>query len=712
MNVISRFLLVLLCLLPAPVWAASSPWQHSDEMAVRLISATEGTGGQAALLLGLDIQLAEGWHTYWRSPGDAGLPPSIDWEDSENLAKLDILYPAPIRYSAMGMDTVGYRGRLVLPLRATLAKQGEPLRLVGALDILLCKDICLPKHFPLVLELPVAGGTLHSVEYPLIQKALASVPKDEDTKLSITKLTRGSQAIQLTLNGTEKLRAPDMLIENDRSVTFEAPKVTIGPNGKTALFTFALVGELPEGESLAKLPITVTAMDDGHALERSFSPEQHPIVETSKSIAAPPKAPDTNSTILPFWCVLLLALAGGFILNLMPCVLPVLSLKLMSLIRHGGNAKQRIRHSFLSTAGGIVFSFMLLAFATIGLKATGQVIGWGVQFQQPLFLVFMIALLTFFAANLWGFFELGVPAFVSDLVDPHHHPKLAGDFATGALATLLATPCSAPFLGTAVAFAMAAGWVEILSVFAALGIGMSLPYLAVALWPRLASALPKPGAWMVVLSKILGFGLAATALWLLGILAAQMGKSGTVLVGLAMAAILFQLYLRHKKILRFLTIPVIAFALLGSCGIAYVATAPSSHAPEMGAWQRFNEETLARNLREGKTVFVDVTADWCLTCKVNKRFTMTRKAVQDRLFGKRGVVTLQADWTNPNPIVTAFLNKHGRFGIPFNIVFGPHAPDGIALPEILTPSLVIEAIDKAQGPAKACPAGLPDGVSC
>ncbi len=583
MKKLLALLFALLVLGVSPLHAASTPWQSVPEIAVRLVSDSDGVQDKKETLLGLEIQLAEGWHTYGRDPGEAGEAPRLDETGSENLASVEILYPPAIRFSLMGMETMGYKGRVLLPLRIKLQRPGEPLKFRAALDLFLCKEICVPQSFTLSLDLP-AGATAPSAEAPLIAESMAQI-----------------------------------------------------------------------------------------------SPP-----------AAAPKA-------LPLWSILLLALLGGFILNLMPCVLPVLSLKVMSLVRHGGGEARAIRHSFSSTAAGIVFSFLLLAFATIGLKAAGQSVGWGIQFQQPVFLVFMIAVLTFFAANLWGFFEIGIPAFIADWVNPRHHPKLAGDFATGALATLLATPCSAPFLGTAIAFAMAAGPAEIVAVFAALGAGMSLPYLAVALWPKLAQKLPRPGAWMEMLSRVLGFGLAGTALWLLSVLAAQMGTGATILIALAMVAVTLQLYLRHKNVLRFLTKPVIAAALLASFGLAYIASAPSSAAPEMGAWQKFDEETLARHIGEGKTVFVDVTADWCLTCKVNKRLTLTRGEVQKRLFESEGVIALQADWTNADPAIMAFLKKHGRYGIPFNIVFGPKAPQGIALPEILTPSLVLDAIDKAQG---------------
>ncbi len=575
------FLLFLAFFLPGLARAEVGAWQTEKEVAVRLVSAVKGTRNRSEVLLGLDIKLAEGWHTYWRDPGGAGEPPRFDWTGSENLAEAVLLYPAPTRYGEGDAAFIGYKGDVLMPLRIALKDQGRPLALKGKLHLFICKELCLPKTFPLALTLPADTGEA-SPDAALIEKALQTVPPAE----------KGEPA-------------------------------------------------------------------------------------------------------LPFWSLLLLALLGGFILNLMPCVLPVLSLKIMGLVKHSGKGRRATRRAFLSTAGGIVFSFMALALAAIALKATGQAIGWGAQFQHPLFLIFMTTVLTFFACNLLGFFEIGLPQTVAELTNPRKHPHLASDFAVGALATLLATPCSAPFLGTAIAFALASSWREILAVFFLLGVGMGLPYFAVALWPRLASALPRPGAWMVWLSRLLGLGLAATALWLLYVLRHQMERSAVVFVALCMGAIGLQLFLRHKGYLRFLTIPVLAAALLGAFGLGFVASAPSASSPESGAWETFDEAALARRLSEGKIVFVDVTADWCLTCKVNKRLTLARDDVRARLFDDPRVAALQADWTNPNPLVMDFLKKHGRYGIPFNIVFGPGAPQGLPLPEILTPSIVIEAIDKA-----------------
>jgi suppressor for copper-sensitivity B len=272
---------------------------------------------------------------------------------------------------------------------------------------------------------------------------------------------------------------------------------------------------------------------------------------------------------------------------------------------------------------------------------------------------------------------------------------MAGDFATGAFATLLATPCTAPFLGTAVGFALASGPVNILIIFATLGFGMILPYLAIALFPGIATSLPKPGHWMVTLRHWLGYALASTALWLTWVLAAQITPRFASIVGLCMAAIVILLSLRKTSVSKRL----IKFGLLDFALIALGVTLAGSFIPKTEAtvdvlWLPFNEQALAADVDEGKTVFVDVTADWCLTCKANKKFILSQDALSQRLFHS-DIIAMQADWTNPDPVISDFLHKYRRYGIPFNAVFGPSAPQGIVLPELLTPEAVNNALDKA-----------------
>lgn len=404
-----------------------------------------------------------------------------------------------------------------------------------------------------------------------------------------------------------------------------------------------------------------------------------------------------------FGTMLGLALAGGLILNVMPCVLPVLSLKVMSVAKLGGAERRTVRLSFLASAAGIVTTFLVLAGLAVGLKGLGVAVGWGIQFQQPLFLIGMIVLLSLFAANLFGFFEVRLPGAVSDMGAGHGAPSsLVEHFGAGVFATLLATPCTAPFLGTAIGFALAAGPLEIAVIFAALGVGMAAPYLALAAAPGFARVLPRPGPWMLTVKKVLGIALTGTAAWLVWVLSAQIGDTGALVVAALMVAALAvlgakALLSRPRGVVASSLVAVLAAAAFAAPYFAPVDTA-ATDARVTTDWRPFDRAAIPGLVAAGNIVFVDVTADWCVTCLVNKEAVVERGATAEAL-KRPHVIPMQADWTNPDEGISHYLNSFGRYGIPFNVVYGPGAPEGIVLPELLTQRAVIEALEKAASPA-------------
>ena len=397
------------------------------------------------------------------------------------------------------------------------------------------------------------------------------------------------------------------------------------------------------------------------------------------------------------------ALIGGLILNLMPCVLPVLSLKFISVVSQGGRAPAAVRAGFLATAAGIVVSFLVIAGALIAVKAAGHSIGWGIQFQEPAFIAAMAVLVTVFACHLAGLFEVPLPRFIANAASSRTGPdeSLAGHFVTGAFATLLATPCSAPFLGTAVGFALAGDVGAMLGIFLALGVGLALPYLLIAAFPQLAAKMPRPGKWMLRLKQFMAIPLAATALWLVTILAAQVGIVAGVAVALLLVAVTLLLYGRERlpEARRGLVFPVVAILALATILLPDVIVAQvkkrGAEANGAIAWTSFDRDRIRSLVSQGKTVFVDVTADWCLTCQANKRFVLSKTDLARRLNSQ--TVSMQADWTRPDPAIATYLASYGRYGIPFNIVYGPGAPGGVVLPELLTTGDVGAALDKARG---------------
>ena len=391
-----------------------------------------------------------------------------------------------------------------------------------------------------------------------------------------------------------------------------------------------------------------------------------------------------------------MALLGGLILNVMPCVLPVLGIKLAGAIRAGGAAPGRVRAGFLASAAGVMAFVWTLAALVLAAKAAGLAVGWGVQFQNPVFLAAMVAVTALFAANLAGAFEIALPqGFATPLA--RGRAGLAGDFATGAFAAVLATPCSAPFLGTAVAFALAGGAPEVALVFTMLGLGLAAPYLAVAARPSLVARLPRPGRWMLWVRAALALMLLATALWLAWVLSSVAGLRAALAVGALVAAAALVASLRGR--IGPSAWPAAAAIALAAL-VAPALLPPRAEASSDAAWAAFDRAAIAERVAEDRVVFVDVTADWCLTCQANKRVVLERGAVA-RALASEAVVPMRADWTRPDEAIRRYLEENGRYGIPFYAAYGPGRPDGVVLPEVLTPRLVLDALAEAGGTAVA-----------
>jgi suppressor for copper-sensitivity B len=415
------------------------------------------------------------------------------------------------------------------------------------------------------------------------------------------------------------------------------------------------------------------------------------------------KLPQMAGQTVPI-AIIGLALLGGLVLNLMPCVLPVLSLKLLALLSYAGSERRQGRLGLLATAAGVIVSFGVLAAALILLKEAGAAIGWGIQFQQPWFLAGMALVTTLFAASLWGWLPIALPGGIASAVGSVRGTKrLADAFLMGIFATVLAASCSAPFVGTAIGFALARGPSEIVLIFAALGLGMTAPFLAVAVWPGAVTWLPRPGPWMDWLRRVLGLGLLGTAVWLLSVLAAEAGLRPALAAGVALLVLLILVAARtvlrlDRYAARLIAAAAIALAISAMLAPLLRGQAGAAATPDGVAhsdlWRRYDAAALHGLVAEGRVVFVDVTAAWCLICKVNELTVLERQPVAGKLH-EPGVVAMRADWTRPNPTITAYLQSFGRYGVPLDVVYGPGAPSGVALPELLTPGAVMEAFRRA-----------------
>ena len=421
-----------------------------------------------------------------------------------------------------------------------------------------------------------------------------------------------------------------------------------------------------------------------------------------------PAAPAPGQSL---FAMLALGVLGGLILNAMPCVLPVLSLKVFGLVKSAGQGRSAVVGGALATAAGILLSFWGLAGAAVAARAAGAAVGWGVQFQNPVFVTFLLVVVVLFCLNLWGLFEIPLPQFVARAAGTGPREGVAGHLVSGLFATLMATPCSAPFLGTAIAFALSQPASAIFAIFTAVGTGMALPYLALAAAPRLAGLLPKPGAWMDTLRKIMGFLLAAAAIWLLYVLASQVSREARAWIELSMLGMALLVWLRQRALSgvvlqRLADVGVVAVAV-GAIAIgwqAHAAQGPGGKGlggPEEGLiqWVRFDRDRAESLAREGRLVFVDVTADWCFTCKVNERLVLETEPVAEA-FARHQVVPMKADWTNRNDTIAAFLEDHGRFGIPFYMLYRPGGEPHV-FSELISKDKLVELVESSAGGVSA-----------
>ena len=685
-------LLLIICILlgsTAQAFALSGDWENKEFSRARIISSVNNIGDTDNFLIGIQIDMPKGWKTYWRTPGDAALPPAFNWDASKNIKDTKVFWPVPKRFSVAGFDNFGYVEKIIYPIQINVSEKKRPVTLDLKLNLLLCKEICVPGEHQLSLSLPTGNGEVDLASTDLIQNYKKKEPIKTSNiiqSVSIEK-TKDLSFISLIAKPPFTPQNVDVFIENSQSLSFGAPGWTYRDIEKTLRLHIPLNSILMPHENLKDLlstePLTITLKDDDQAYEEMVTIKPSII----KSVTSP--------ILQPSMIIMIgFALLGGLILNLMPCVLPVLSLKVLSLVSHGKAPPWKIRQGFLASAAGIVLSFLLMALILIGLKQAGIAIGWGIQFQNPVFLTVLIILLTLFASNLWGLFEIPLPRFIAKTLPKthEHEPTLLGHFATGALATLLATPCTAPFLGTAIGFAFSKGTMEILIIFTALGIGLSLPYLIVALFPALASILPKPGHWMLTMKKILAMALGLTALWLLFVLNTIGGVLLTgLMAGLMVLLIAFFKYSGKKPNVLRLSCIGLALAL----PLIIIPPERSSSLPTNTFWKPFSKGLISKGLNDNKIIFIDVTADWCLTCKANKKLVLENSEIEP-LLKQDNIIAMRADWTRPNSEIANYLKSFKRYGIPFNVVYGPNAPEGIPLPELLS----IQSIKDALGQAK------------
>jgi suppressor for copper-sensitivity B len=646
----------------------------------------------------LDINLEGDWKTYWRSPGEGGVAPTFNWQqESQNITNINWLWPAPKRYPVLGVDTLGYKHQIHLPLTLELQDLNQPTVLKGRFTLASCTTICVLSDYD--IELAFTANDLiieQDIAFKYAQ-AIGSVPiliddtqiKNAKNNTLITALStywsQTSQQLTVQIESQFNWDTPDVFVDLQQpeldGIFFSKPKINIDKKQLTATFdASSWAGDV----NLTATKIHTTIIDSNISVELMSTTSDQLIINQDKS----------NTLFSMF----LIALLGGLILNIMPCVLPVLGMKLSTVLSAHGIEKSHIRKQFLASSLGIISSFWLLAIFLLLLKLSGEALGWGIQFQNPYFIASMVVITALFAVNMLGLFEIQLPTNLQTWLATKGDHSYLGHYLQGMFATLLATPCSAPFLGTAVAFALGASTVQLFVIFSALGLGMALPWLLIALFPSIALLLPKPGKWMNIIKLFFALMILTTSLWLLSLLTSFIGLTYVIIITLLFLVLLFTLVAKkHGK--RVLLISLASLLLISALSL-FISSLTAKHWASPLAndliWQPLNTEQLKQHVKMGKTVFVDITADWCVTCKANKIGVILQDPVYSRLKAE-DIILMRGDWTVRSDKVTQYLQSFGRYGVPFNIVYGPSEPKGIELSTILSSDAIIKAIAASQG---------------
>ena len=662
--------------------------------------------------IGLSIKHAPHWHTYWKNPGDSGYPTKITWQVPAGYGVGEFDWPTPKRLATGPIINFGYEGEVVLPLTVsvpTSAKPGDGITLKGKAEWLVCKDVCIPEEGEVAVTLPVGEKGKDAPAGPAAARfvaARAAQPGDASAwKATLYAAPNPTREVWLDVTApanTGNLTGLDVFPVQEQISDPSVQQVYRTERG------YAVKLKLVDGAKLTdSFPVLLAAVGAPVGAKGELSGNTLATVSTSAfalpagatALAATGAASGAASggTDLTFWSALALAFVGGMILNLMPCVFPVLSLKILSFAQHSGsaaNGAKQMRQHGIFYAVGVVLSFLALAGALLALKGAGSAIGWGFQLQNP-GVVWVLAVIFFLIGlNLMGAFEVGQLAPSSLLSMQAKHPGVDAFF-SGVLAVIAASPCTAPFMGAALGFALTQSAAAALAVFAALGLGMALPYVLLAWFPKWLDKLPRPGPWMVNFKQVLAFPMFVTVVWLVWVLSLQAGADGAAIGLLGLVGLAFGAWLigSMRPTVRWVGVAaaLVAAVLAWPAGEpAQTATSAATGKSGSANWQPWDPAAVAKLNAEGKPVFVDFTAAWCVSCQANKRLVLTRAEIE-QAFAAKNVTLMRADWTNRDERITQALTAMGRSGVPVYVLHAPGKPAQL-LPELLTTGIVKEAL--------------------
>jgi thiol:disulfide interchange protein/DsbC/DsbD-like thiol-disulfide interchange protein len=699
----------------------------TDQVSAELLAhAPEGVQPGQSFALALKITHAPHWHTYWKNAGDSGLATSLDWTLPQGLSASGIDWPTPNKLPVGPLMNHGYEGTVLLPVTVNVAADAKleasvPIQLHA--QWLVCKEICIPQEGRFEFRLPTQAAT--AVHARAFEQAKLASPLPASA--SVAASAQIASTLNLRVQGLPASWQGQVLTvfpEELGVLAYAAPPQTRW-DGTTWLAALPLSPERFESPTRMHLVLVRAgerALRVGVSVNGAW-PALGGAATPSVTSSAPPPSP--NEPALGWWVAMAWAFVGGLLLNLMPCVLPVLSFKVLGITAHTTRSA-RVGAGLAYTAG-VVVSFVALASIVLALRASGQAVGWGFQLQSPGFVVALAVLFTLIGLNLAGLFELNL-VLPGDVASARAQHPWVDAALTGVLAVAVAAPCTAPFMGAALGVAVQMPPAQALSVFVALGLGMAAPYLLVTLVPAVARWLPKPGPWMARFKGLMAFAMFATVVWLVWVLGQQTGMDGVAGVLALLVAVAFAVWALGQRQVRAgvgLTRasawwPAAAIGVLAAVTwwawpswqgmdaasvsafsrapaaateagpAARLATATKAHGAQ-DAWEPWSPQRMAEHQQAGRTVFVDYTAAWCVSCQVNKRTTLNRADVE-AAFEKAQVVRMRADWTRRDAVIAAELTRLNRTGVPVYAIYRPGVRTPTLLPELLTPSLVVDAL--------------------
>ncbi|MDQ2825273.1 MAG: thioredoxin family protein [Verrucomicrobiota bacterium] len=671
--------------------ARAQTYQGRELVKAELLADTSAIVAGQPFTVGLLLRMAPHWHTYWKFSGDAGIPTDIKWQLPPDWKVGEIQWPIPLKLKDPGdIETYGYENEILLMQEITPpAKVDNPsVKLSAQATWLVCERLCIPGAANLELALPRSTSNVPA-NVELFARYRKLLPQSKiDTNVSVKQLGRsGSEISFVLLNGDfAKHRFVNFYPLPDEKTVVGHPKVE-SRNGEV---TFRIPFEGTAPNRINGLIVAGDSATDENRTGWIFSRD----LPAATSIAH-----GSSRGLLTF---LLFGFIGGFILNLMPCVLPVISLKIFGFIQQAGQDRQKVLRSGLAFVAGIFAWFIGLALLLIVLKTAGHQITWAAQFTNPYFVLFLGVIVLVFALNLFGVFEISPPQALMRITGATGQGN-SGSFFQGVFATVLATPCTAPFLGTALGFAFTQSAAIILAMFVAIAAGMSAPYFLLSAQPAWLRFLPKPGPWMERVKQFMGFLLLATLLFLLYVLGAQRGYEALIWASSFLLIVSIACWMKGAFVTPVASTTTKAIALVTMSillilsGLYFIGEKFRSSNITLGAqmsgdWQPFTPERLQSELDQNHSVFIDFTAAWCLTCKFNEKSVLESSAVREA-FQRHGVIKFKADWTNGDPAITKLLQQFGRPGVPLYVLYPGKSEEPFVFPELLTKSIVLEKLE-------------------